>query len=88
MREATLKCFVMRGIGKVAVMGTSIPHMGPGDALIHASDTHTVAGARSVSAAWRERWPTTTTGSLTARGSWSTLNAPDRGLFRVSIAAR
>ncbi len=47
-----MKCFVMRGIGKVAVMDKPIPRPGPNDAVIRTtaalictSDTHTVAGA-------------------------------------------
>ena len=52
MPETTMKCFVMRGIGEVAVMDKPIPRPGPFDAvvrttaaLICTSDTHTVAGA-------------------------------------------
>lgn len=47
-----MKCFVMRGIGKVAVMDKPVPRPGPNDAIIRTtaalictSDTHTVAGA-------------------------------------------
>jgi len=47
-----MKCFVMRGIGKVAVMDKPIPRPGPLDAIIRTtaalictSDTRTVAGA-------------------------------------------
>lgn len=48
----TMKCFVMRGIGKVGVMEKPIPRPGPFDAIVRTtaalvctSDTHTVAGA-------------------------------------------
>jgi len=47
-----MKCFVMRGIGRVGVMEKPIPRPGPNDAIIRTtaalictSDTHTVAGA-------------------------------------------
>lgn len=52
MPETTMKCFVMRGIGKVAVMEKPVPRPGPFDAIVRTtaalictSDTHTVAGA-------------------------------------------
>lgn len=48
----SMTCFVMRGIGKVALMDKPIPRPGPNDAIIRTtaalictSDTHTVAGA-------------------------------------------
>lgn len=47
-----MKCFVMRGIGRVGVMEKPVPRAGPNDAIIRTtaalictSDTHTVAGA-------------------------------------------
>ena len=52
MGGTTMKCFVMRGIGRVGVMEKPIPRPGPFDAIIRTtaalictSDTHTVAGA-------------------------------------------
>lgn len=58
MPETTMKCFVMRGIGRVAVMDKPVPRPGPFDAIIRTtaalictSDTHTVAGA--IGPRWR-----------------------------------
>jgi threonine dehydrogenase-like Zn-dependent dehydrogenase len=52
MEQATVKAFVMRGIGKVGFMDKPIPTPGPDDAivkttraLICTSDSHTVGGA-------------------------------------------
>ena len=48
----TMKAFVMRRIGEVAMMDKPIPEPGPNDAIVKTtaalvctSDTHTVAGA-------------------------------------------
>lgn len=48
----SMKCFVMRGIGRVGVMEKPVPRPGPFDAIVRTtaalictSDTHTVAGA-------------------------------------------